>query len=404
MLSGLFCLLAIAAPAPASPPVLRAVSATETAPVFAVGDVVTIAIDDANLRADGSTNQKAIGTLPFGAVVKIVEAAPAPVTIGLLTQRWYRVETVAKTKAKPASGWVFGNTVTTLGDKRFSVTLSAEGRPVVRFFRPGQDPKVASVDLKDSASTVSAVVTIPLADRIGLLVRSCGAAGKSCTDSLVGQGPYQAVVLETVSAPATPLSSTASKAVTVTTDGFALNGRAFSIYPLQDQLRPGPDENRLIDIFASDCHAVIQVDAHAMFDAIEQMPMCLVRSFEQNCAPDPCWDEQESCLDGCGSSCTSCDAVCADGCDSCTAACTTPACKRACAKKRAGCFTGCVKGADTCRDSGGCERRYATCTAEHQRRVDTECDRDACEAWGSCSSGDCKTTLNEFCQTACYRQ
>jgi hypothetical protein len=57
---------------------LRPVSATEAAPVFAVGDIVTIALDDANLRADGSTNQKAIGTLPFGTMVQIVEAAPAP--------------------------------------------------------------------------------------------------------------------------------------------------------------------------------------------------------------------------------------------------------------------------------------------------------------------------------------
>lgn len=433
MLSALLCLLVTAGPASSSPPppapkVLRAVSATEATPVFSVGDTLTIAVDDANLREDGSTNKKAIGTLPFGAVVKVVETAPAPVTIGLLTQRWYRIETVTTppptttkkkkkpTTTKPMAGWVFGNTLTPLGDARYSVTLSKEGWPVVRFFRPDLTPRVVSVELSFVATSVSAVPTMPLADRPAVLVRSCGIKAPTgttgtgpttgpttCKDSVVGQGLYGAVVLATVPSPPTPLTPSA---VGVTGDGYALHGRGgmtFSIYPLQDQLRPRPDEARLIELFAADCHAVVEVDARDMGDSIDQMPLCEVRPFEQNCAPDPCWDVQETCLNDCGRTCTSCDATCAGGCDTCKAACTTPACIRACAKKRATCFTGCVKGADACRDGSTCSNVYDACTAAHRARVDAECDSEACGAWGTCG-GECKTTLSTFCQEACFQQ
>jgi len=400
MLSGLFCLLAIAgpppvagpapavapavapadvpavAPTPAAPKVLRPVSATEAAPVFAVGDIVTIAVDDANLRADGSTNQKAIGTLSFGTMVKIVEAAPAPVTIGLLTQRWYRIEAVTNPSAipsaapstKPVSGWVFGNTVTSIGDDRFSVTLSGDDHPVVRFFRLTGDPRVVSIELEGRASTVSAVVTSPISDRLGLMVRSCTGEGV-CTDTVVGQGAHLAMALQ--SAPSPSLSLDASS-VTRGPAGYALHGSSFDVYELNRLVSPPPDEARLTEMFEANCHAVVEGDADEM-GMVRQTPMCLLREFSQNCAPDDrCWDLQESCLDQCGDTCTTCDARCANRCDTCKAGCKTPACTKACASKRTACFTGCVKKADGCRSAPTCERVRRDCEFHQPPRVEVE--------------------------------
>jgi hypothetical protein len=358
---------------------LRPVSATEPAPVFAVGDIVTIALDDANLRADGSTNQKAIGTLPFGTMVKIVEAAPAPVEIGLVTQRWYRIEAVTNPSAipsaipsavpspKPISGWVFGNTVTSIGDDRFSVTLSVFDHPVVRFFRPTGDPRVISIELDDRADTVSAVVTSPLAGRIGLVVRGCPGYGL-CTDTVVGQGAHEAIALLSTESPSLPLDPSA---LTTGPAGHALHGKPFAVYELEQQLRPQPDEAQLNALFAANCHAVVEVDF--LEGVVRQTPMCMLREFGQNCAPDdPCWDEQESCLDQCGNTCTDCDARCANRCDTCNAACKTPACRKACASKRTACFTGCVKKADGCRAAPTCERVRRDCEAHQPARVEVE--------------------------------
>ena len=89
-------LTALLAASPAPTPTPRAVDALPTVvgvdgPVFAVGSVVRVAVDGANLRRAASTDHAPIGVVPWGGRVTILEAAPALVTIGELSQRWYRV-------------------------------------------------------------------------------------------------------------------------------------------------------------------------------------------------------------------------------------------------------------------------------------------------------------------------
>jgi hypothetical protein len=367
--------------------------------VFAVGDVVRTSVDNANVRGDPSTDKKPVATLPFGTQVRVVEAAKTLSSIGKLTQRWYRVETIDQAKA--ATGWLFGNTLTTLGSTTWSVSFTTEGPAVVRFFRADRTPKIASADVADVAdSTLQAIAGPSVLGHASVVLRGCD---PDCFDVLVVERGDGAVIMGTGKPkPNAPLSA---DGVVVGREHITFHGTANSLEVL---LRPQASytDAELVERFLRNCNDVVRVTAPGMFDEDVVLPQCEVRPFEQNCSPDICWDAQEGCLEGCGKTCNGCDATCGGTCGTCMNRCTDDICRRQCAKARVACFNGCVNTAQSCR-SGGCAGVYETCSTAKAARIDTECGgRAACAAASTCIAAGGKNCPKQsaWCTESCYEQ
>ncbi|XXF78797.1 hypothetical protein P2318_03280 [Myxococcaceae bacterium GXIMD 01537] len=123
--------------------------------------------------------------------------------------------------------------------------------------------------------------------------------------------------------------------------------------------------------------------------------------FDQNCAPDSCWNALDQCRLGCGSTCVSCKEQCQPACDTCMESCQTPECKLKCGEAIEKCLTSCFAPRKSCRD--GCQETYETCSekaAEHWEKVcEAPCDahvkcRDECKP----ESGDAPA---EECMKKC---
>lgn len=386
---------ALSTSASATVPTLKPVGDGKV-PVFTVGEVVRTSVDNANVRADASTDKKPVATLPFGTQVRVVEAASTLSTIGKLTQRWYRVETVDQ--KKPATGWLFGNTLTTLGSTTWSVSFTAEGPAVVRFFRAGGSPKIVSADVDVHESTLQAIAGPSVLGHGSVLLRGCNEG--SCTDAFVAEGAESAALLGTAPSSRKPLSK--SDAV-VTADAVTLGGEKFSLEPLSRPKRSYTDAE-LVERFMRNCNDVVKVTADGMFDDPIVLPLCEVRAFEQNCSLDQCVTDEEGCLEGCGKTCGGCDAQCGGTCSTCMNRCTDDVCRRQCAKARVACFRGCNATADTCRSSG-CAGVYERCSADKAARIDKECGgREACRAAANCYDKTGCPKQSEWCNQACFEQ
>lgn len=369
-------------------------------PVFAVGDVLRTSVDNANVRADASTDKKPVATLAFGTRVRVVEAAPSLSTIGKLTQRWYRVETVDE--KKPAAGWLFGNTLTTLGGSTWSVSFTSEGPAVVRFFRAGGTPKIVSADIDVHESTLQAVAGPTLSTFSTVLVRGCN--GGSCTDALVVEGPENAQVLGTAPSSTKPLSKAD---VVISANAVTFGGETFSLEALAlSRPKRSYSDAELVERFMKNCNDVVKVTTLSWADSDIVLPQCEVRAFEQNCSLDQCVTDEEGCLDGCGTTCNGCDARCGGTCSTCMNSCTDDVCRRQCAKARVACFRGCNTAADTCRSSG-CAGVYERCSADKAARINKECGgREACTTAAMCdpSRGTPCPKQSAWCHEACFEQ
>jgi hypothetical protein len=404
ILALLLSLTVSAAPSPkpsAVAPTLRAVGDGKVA-ALAVGDEVRVAVDDADVRGDPSTDKKPIGKLGFGSLVKIVEVAPTVTTIGKLTQRWYRVSYTGG--ATPVVGWLFGNTLTPLASPSWTVTFTAEGAATVRFFRTHEQPAQASVDVLAAAGaqTLQAVAGPRIDERSSVVVRACK-SDTACVDVWVGQGAAGAAVLaSTPSTSSTPLS--ASLALV---DGEELRFAGKPVV-LAGLLVPKAayTDAELVERFMTSCTETVRVTAPGMFDEPTVMPLCEVRAFEQNCSPDSCFSEAEGCLDGCGKTCGTCDSACGAGCSTCMNTCSDDACRRRCAEKRATCLNTCVAAAEQCRSSG-CAGVYERCSEKREARIAKECGgREACRTAAFCianGSAGCRP-MPQWCVTECYEQ
>jgi hypothetical protein len=398
-------LLSAGVPAAKPAPVAKPTSSTPTptlkpvgdGQVFAVGDVVRTSVDNANVRGDPSTDKRPVATLPFGTQVRVVEAAATLTTIGKLTQRWYRVETIDQ--PKPATGWLFGSTLTTLGSTTWSVTFSAEGNATVRFFRPGEVPALVGLDVDARGPELQAVAGPPLAGRASLLLRSCDAG--DCADLLIGQSADNIAVIGSGQATRAPLSA---KDVVVDRDSAQFRGEAVSLAVLS-QPKAKYTDAELVERFLKNCNDVVKVTALNWSDRDIVLPQCEVRSFEQNCALDDCVGEEEGCLSDCGKRCNGCDATCGSTCSTCMNRCTDDVCRRQCAKARVACFKGCVGGANTCR-SNGCADVYKTCSTTRATRINAECGGpQACRIAAHCNAvdGSCPKQ-SAWCTSACFEQ
>jgi hypothetical protein len=116
---------------------------------------------------------------------------------------------------------------------------------------------------------------------------------------------------------------------------------------------------------------------------------CLGSGFDQSCAYDPCFENDErTCKASCMSDCTSCDDKCVSSCFACKANCTDDICRNACAPMCASCKQSCVTSQDRCR-SGKCGQAYADC----RKRLSSEWKTHNCEA---------VCTQYTPCKNACY--
>jgi hypothetical protein len=294
---------------------------------------------------------------------------------------------------------LFGNTLTTLGSTTWSVSFTAEGPAVVRFFRAGGTPKIVSADVDVQDSTLQAIAGPSLLGHGSVLLRGCTAG--TCTDALVGEGADSAALLGTASSSTKPLSP---QDVVVGKGSVTFGGEARSLEVLS-RPKASYTDAELVERFVHNCNDVVRVTAPGMFDEPIVLPQCEVRPFEQNCSPDDCFGEEESCLQGCGITCNDCDADCGGSCSTCMNSCTDDVCRRQCAKSRLACFTGCVNGANTCRSSG-CSDVYKTCSSTKAARIEAECGgREACRMAANCyaDDGTCPQQ-SEWCRGACYEQ
>lgn len=414
MIAALLLSLTVSAapsPTPAPPastpatPTMRSVGDGKVA-VFAVGDEVRVAVDDANVRGDPSTDKKPIAKLGFGALVKVVEVAPAVTTIGKLTQRWYRVSYTGG--ATPVVGWLFGNTLTTLASPSWSVTFNAEGAATARFFRTNEQPAQVSVDVVAAAGaqTLQALSGPRVDERGSIVLRACKSA-TACVDVFVGQGAAGAAVLaSSPSSPSSPLSASASSVlVGDDTSELRFAGKPVSLDSVRAP-KAAYSEAELVALFLNSCTHTVRVTAPGYFDEPTVMPLCEVRAFEQNCSPDSCLSEEDGCLEGCGKTCGTCDSACGAGCSTCMNACTDDLCRRRCAEKRATCLNSCVAAAGQCRSSG-CADVYGRCSEKREARIAKECGgREACRTAAFCiTSGSvgCRP-MSEWCVAECYEQ
>jgi hypothetical protein len=115
---------------------------------------------------------------------------------------------------------------------------------------------------------------------------------------------------------------------------------------------------------------------------------CVVREFEQNCAPDRfgCWDKAETCKNACAKPCSDCQTKCASSCNDCKATCkgkpNADACMKGCASSRADCRNGCIQSLAECR-SKSCEKMEIDCMTAGETQVKKECG-EACDGYRAC--------------------
>jgi hypothetical protein len=131
--------------------------------------------------------------------------------------------------------------------------------------------------------------------------------------------------------------------------------------------------------------------------------------FDQSCAYDPCFDEnQEKCKPKCRSACDACSAQCATACDGCKASCKDDDCKKACATTCGKCRQECVVANDRCA-SGTCLDSYKECRAKWKDRYQKSKCPGACDKFKACSEAcpndshyaDCSRGCRAKMTTAC---
>lgn len=98
--------------------------------------------------------------------------------------------------------------------------------------------------------------------------------------------------------------------------------------------------------------------------------------FEQNCSPDECWDENQSCKESGAVECHECKLECGAGCTSCRQKCS--------GKSRADCTAACIQRMQTCANkcqgfvessNTRCQRIYSSCADKAAARWEKVCAR-----------------------------
>jgi hypothetical protein len=123
------------------------------------GDVLSLGVDGANLRAEPSTDSEVLGLLALGRKVTIEAVASSTVTLLDRQNRWYRVQTEGD-----KAGFLFGALLTPVvlyddldgdpGREWIAVTFSPDFVPRVRVMEPSfdeKDDRVVTLDLPMSA-------------------------------------------------------------------------------------------------------------------------------------------------------------------------------------------------------------------------------------------------------------
>ncbi|WP_244239159.1 SH3 domain-containing protein [Corallococcus carmarthensis] len=128
---------------------------------FTEGQTVYLGVDEANLRGSAAADGAVVQTLMLGTPVRVLKAGERA-KVGEYINTWYQVAVVdakAAPGAAPASGWVFGNTLTPFrfeadldGDGELevaTVVMSNEFKARVRVLEPNVKPprRVSSVDV-----------------------------------------------------------------------------------------------------------------------------------------------------------------------------------------------------------------------------------------------------------------
>lgn len=107
-------------------------------------------------------------------------------------------------------------------------------------------------------------------------------------------------------------------------------------------------------------------------------------AYDQNCAPDDCWDPYQSCQESAARTCQECKNTCSGPCGSCRMKCGTAnrkECVARCIEAARECETTCQSPADDAYKS--CEAEYKTCAAEARREWQRTCERP-CNRTKSC--------------------
>lgn len=120
---------------------------------------------------------------------------------------------------------------------------------------------------------------------------------------------------------------------------------------------------------------------------------CEPEDFDQNCAPDRCWDTLTACKEACSKGCTSCKAECVSTCENCEGA----DCKTACAT----CRSECLAERKTCRETT-CDGEYKSCSAKFEEFWNRECKRD-CDVYQKCNRA-CVNETASFCPEKCKKE
>ncbi|RKH63314.1 SH3 domain-containing protein [Corallococcus aberystwythensis] len=208
--------LTLAQPTPASDAVLEYSQpfTEESAPdpegvaftAFTAGQTLYLGVDEANLRASAAADAGVVRTLMLGTPVRVLKAG-VRAQVGEYVNTWYQVA-VVDAKAAPATGWVFGNTLTPFrfeadldGDGEMevaTVVMSNEFKARVRVLEPNVKPprRVSSVDVAvastDYGGGRGGPVTVKLvpAKEAGVMLLQLESAPERCGDFVTSYVSY----------------------------------------------------------------------------------------------------------------------------------------------------------------------------------------------------------------------
>lgn len=158
-----------------------------------------------------------------------------------------------------------------------------------------------------------------------------------------------------------------------------------------DRFAPLSDDEAIAR-FADDCDFQIKRTLDTDVGEVTSSE-CDARNFEQNCAPDVCFDALEQCRAECGQPCDACQVECGNSCNACKSTCDGGDCITDCATTRNECRTECLSKVESCREKK-CEQESVDCRAEAAARIDEKCpDCDAIKTCFRVAGEDTDCTL-----------
>ncbi len=218
-----------------------------------------------------------------------------------------------------------------------------------------------------------------------------------------------------------PLSPPAT--VDVVPDASVENTVAVAPSPADEAPKPDDDADAdageapvdPVEAYRADCAHEFKTTVDSMGEPTTGAE-CTNREFEQNCAPDSCFDDQEACKDKCGVTCTDCQSKCVEGCTSCKQDCSVDGgapsddCITQCAAARSDCRDTCMEQRGRCMGAD-CSREYDTCSASAAQRMKEQCpDCDKLTACMQKTNGTPDKCLKKFprnaaeCAELCFAQ